>query len=43
MLSGSEIILTATIWGLTGIGLGFGLRAKWRRRRRTDVRHTQER
>jgi hypothetical protein len=29
----SEIIVTLLIWGLTGAGLFFGLRALWRRDR----------
>ncbi len=48
MLSGSEIVLNATIWALTGAGLFFGLRARWRRRkhpsgRPADVRRPAQR
>ncbi len=32
-MTASEIILTATIWALTGIGCFFGLRAAWRRKK----------
>ncbi len=34
MLTFTETVVTLAIWVLTAVGLFFGLRAAWRRRRR---------